>query len=63
MKTLLQILSVLYLCQNATSSMINRGLVPAGDATANIIDGIVYVTAGITAVVDFQYQGFVYVQP
>jgi len=52
-----------YLCQNATRSMISRGLLPAGDATANIIDGVEYVTAGITAVVDFQYQGYVYVQP
>ena len=52
-----------YLCQNATRSMVNRGLLPKGDATANIIDGVEYVTAGITAVVDFQYQGYVYVQP
>ena len=52
-----------YLCQNATRSMIDRGLLPHGDATANIIDGVEYVTAGITAVVDFQYQGYVYVQP
>jgi len=52
-----------YLCQNATRSMINRGLLPKGDATANIIDGVEYVSAGITAVVDFQYQGYVYVQP
>jgi len=52
-----------YLCQNATRAMINRGLLPAGEATANIIEGVEYVTAGLTAVVDFQYQGFVYVQP
>ena len=52
-----------YLCQNATRSMIKKGLLPAGDATVNIIDGVEYVTAGITAVVDFQYQGYVYVQP
>jgi intracellular sulfur oxidation DsrE/DsrF family protein len=52
-----------YLCQNATRSMINKGLLPAGNATANIIDGVEYVTAGITAVTDFQYQGYVYVQP
>jgi intracellular sulfur oxidation DsrE/DsrF family protein len=52
-----------YLCQNATRAMISRGLLPAGDATANIIDGVEYVTAGITAVIDFQYQGYVYVQP
>ena len=52
-----------YLCQNATRAMIRNGLLPAGDATANIIDGVQYVTAGITAVTDFQYQGYVYVQP
>lgn len=52
-----------YLCQNATRAMIRTGLLPAGDATANIIDGVKYVTAGITAVTDFQYQGYVYVQP
>lgn len=52
-----------YLCQNATRSMINKGLLPAGNATANIIPGVEYVTAGITAVTDFQYQGYVYVQP
>lgn len=52
-----------YLCQNATRAMIRNGLLPEGDATANIIDGVEYVTAGITAVTDFQYQGYVYVQP
>jgi intracellular sulfur oxidation DsrE/DsrF family protein len=52
-----------YLCQNATRAMVRNGLLPAGDATANIIDGVEYVTAGITAVTDFQYQGYLYVQP
>lgn len=52
-----------YLCQNATRAMTRNGLLPVGDATANIIDGVEYVTAGITAVTDFQYQGYVYVQP
>ena len=52
-----------YLCQNATRAMIRNGLLPAMDATANIIDGVEYVTAGLTAVADFQYQGYVYVQP
>ena len=52
-----------YLCQNATRAMIRNGLLPVGDATANIIDGVEYVTAGITAVTDFQYRGYVYVQP
>lgn len=52
-----------YLCQNATRAMIRNGLLPARDATANIIDGVEYVTAGLTAVSDFQYQGYIYVQP
>ncbi len=52
-----------YLCQNATRAMIKKGLLPAGDATANIVAGVEYVTAGLTAVADFQYQGYVYVQP
>ncbi len=52
-----------YLCQNATRAMIKKGLLPPGDATANIIEGVEYVTAGITALVDFQYQGYRYVRP
>lgn len=52
-----------YLCQNATRAMIRNGLLPAHDATANIIEGVEYVTAGLTAVSDFQYQGYIYVQP
>ena len=52
-----------YLCQNAVRAMVNNGLLPAGDTTANIVDGVEYVTAGLTAVADFQYQGYVYVQP
>ena len=52
-----------YLCQNAVRAMINTGLLPAGDTTANIVPGVEYVTAGLTAVADFQYQGYVYVQP
>jgi intracellular sulfur oxidation DsrE/DsrF family protein len=62
-ETLIQQGVKFYLCQNATRAMIRNGLLPAGDATINIIDGVEYVTAGITAVTDFQYQGYVYVQP
>jgi intracellular sulfur oxidation DsrE/DsrF family protein len=52
-----------YMCQNATRALVRSGVLPAGNATANIIDGVEYVTAGVTAVVDFQYQGYRYVQP
>lgn len=52
-----------YMCQNATRALIRSGALPAGDATSHIIGGVEYVTAGVTAVVDFQYQGYRYVQP
>lgn len=53
----------LYMCQNATRALVRSGVLPAGNATANIIDGVEYVTAGVTAVADFEYQGYRYVQP
>jgi intracellular sulfur oxidation DsrE/DsrF family protein len=52
-----------YMCQNATRALVRSGVLPAGNATGNIIEGVEYVTAGVTAVVDFQNQGYRYVQP
>jgi intracellular sulfur oxidation DsrE/DsrF family protein len=52
-----------YMCQNATRALVRSGALPAGNATAYIIDNVEYVTAGVTAVVDFQYRGYRYVQP
>ncbi|HWR88536.1 MAG TPA: DsrE family protein [Acidiferrobacterales bacterium] len=52
-----------YMCQNATRALVRSGMLPAGNATGSIIDGVEYVTAGVTAVVDFQNQGYRYVQP
>jgi intracellular sulfur oxidation DsrE/DsrF family protein len=52
-----------YICQNATRALIRSGVLPPGNATANIIDGVEYVTAGVTAIVDFEARGYQYVQP
>lgn len=52
-----------YMCQNATRALIRSGVLPLGDATSHLIEGVEYVTAGVTAVVDFQNRGYKYVQP
>ena len=52
-----------FFCQNTTRGFINNGTLPAGDATAQLIDGVEYVTAGVTAISDLQEQGYRYVQP
>ncbi|MDH5229143.1 MAG: DsrE family protein [Gammaproteobacteria bacterium] len=45
----------IYFCQNTAR---NKGIV-----TANLIPGIRYVTAGVTAIADFQLLGFAVVMP
>jgi intracellular sulfur oxidation DsrE/DsrF family protein len=57
-----------YFCQNTTRGFIKKGILPdstetAGGATAELIDGVEYVTAGVTAIADLQEQGYKYVQP
>lgn len=52
-----------YMCQNATRALIRSGVLPPGDATSRLIEGVEYVTAGLTAVADFQKRGYLYVQP
>lgn len=52
-----------YFCQNTVRGFIKKGILPAGGATANIIDGVEYVTGGLTALADFQQAGYVYIQP
>jgi intracellular sulfur oxidation DsrE/DsrF family protein len=52
-----------YFCQNTTRGFIRNGTLPAGDATAQLIEGVEYVTAGVTAIGDLQEQGYKYVQP
>lgn len=57
-----------YFCQNTTRGFIKKGILPdstetAGGATAELIEGVEYVTAGVTAIADLQEQGYKYVQP
>jgi intracellular sulfur oxidation DsrE/DsrF family protein len=59
-----------YFCQNTTRGFIRNGTLPGpgliaetGGATAQLIDGVEYVTAGVTAISDLQEQGYKYVQP
>jgi intracellular sulfur oxidation DsrE/DsrF family protein len=57
-----------YFCQNTTRGYISRNFLPAADettygATGEMIEGVGYTTAGITALVDYQRQGYMYVQP
>jgi intracellular sulfur oxidation DsrE/DsrF family protein len=52
-----------YFCQNTTRGFIKNGTLPAGNATAQLIDAVEYVTAGVTAISDLQEQGYKYVQP
>jgi len=58
-------------CQNTTRGMIKRGNLPTvnesatpnAGATEALIPGVEYVTAGVTAIADFQELGYRYVQP
>ena len=52
-----------YFCQNTTRGFINNGTLPAGDTTAQLIDDVEYVTAGVTSISEFQQRGYEYVQP
>jgi len=52
-----------YFCQNTTRGFINNMTLPAGDATAQLIEGVEYVTAGVTSIAEFQQRGYEYVQP
>ena len=56
-----------YFCQNTTRSFVDKGILPAGDvlggATGELIPGVEYTTAGVTAIADFQSKGYTYVQP
>lgn len=52
-----------YMCQNATRALIRNGTLLLGDATSHLIENVEYVTAGVTAIVDFEKRGYRYVQP
>jgi len=57
-----------YFCQNTTRGFIRANRLPdatetAGGATAELIEGVEYTTAGVTAIAEFQNRGYRYVQP
>ena len=57
-----------YFCQNTTRSFIRGNRLPdatetVGGATAELIEGVKYTTAGVTAIAEFQQRGYKYVQP
>lgn len=61
-----------YFCQNTTRGYITKKILPVvgpkdspteGGATAQLIDGVEYSTAGLTSIPDFEALGYQYVQP
>ncbi|MGD8620053.1 MAG: DsrE family protein [Gammaproteobacteria bacterium] len=57
-----------YFCQNTTRGFIGKDILPAGTettggATAELIEGVKYTTAGVTSIAEFQQRGYEYVQP
>jgi len=52
-----------YMCQNTARSMVKSGALTAGYVTSELIEGVEFVTAGVTAIPDFQSLGYKYVQP
>lgn len=51
-----------YFCQNTTRAYLGTHL-PPGNATAELIPGMLYTTAGLTSIADFEAQGYQYIQP
>lgn len=52
-----------YFCQNTTRAYIANGMLDAGLATSQMVEGAEYTTAGLTSLADFQSRGWQYVQP
>lgn len=52
-----------YFCQNTTRSLLGKGVYMGANPTDTLIEGVSYVTAGVTAIADFQAAGYRYVQP
>jgi len=57
-----------YFCQNTTRGYIANGTLPSYQssgisATAQLIDGMRYTTAGLTSIADFEALGYSYIQP
>jgi intracellular sulfur oxidation DsrE/DsrF family protein len=52
-----------YLCLNTAASWIKSGKLTRGAISGELIEGVGYVPAGLSAISDFQHQGYKYVQP
>ena len=57
-----------YFCQNTTRAYLNNGYLPKYadtglSATDQLIDGMEYTTAGVSAIADLQKLGYLYIQP
>jgi intracellular sulfur oxidation DsrE/DsrF family protein len=50
-------------CQNTTRAYLGNGTLTPGNATAEIIEGVTYTTAGLTSIADYQARGYQYIQP
>lgn len=53
-----------YFCQNTVRGFKKNGVfLDPNNPTAELIDGVQYVTGGLTAISDFQHLGYAYIQP
>jgi len=52
-----------YFCQNTVRGFMHAGFIGAGDAVNEVIPGVKFVTAGFTALSDFQSLGWTQVTP
>ncbi|MEJ2643540.1 MAG: hypothetical protein P8180_01190 [Gammaproteobacteria bacterium] len=52
-----------YMCENTVRGFIHAGLLQQGNVAAGLIPGVKFVTAGLSAISDFQALGWSYDQP
>jgi len=52
-----------YFCQNTIRGMAPKMGLTSAQLVSKILPGVEYVTAGLTAVADFQKEGYLYIQP
>lgn len=52
-----------YFCENTVRGFIGAGLLQEGNVSAGVIPGVKYVTAGLSAISDFQSIGYQYDEP
>jgi len=52
-----------YFCQNTVRGMAKKMGLPTPIFVSKVLPGVEYVTAGLTAVADFQKEGYMYIQP